>query len=74
MAPCNTKSPSSPGACCTTSILKGRRLYTGNCGDAMAMLLEVDPTRRRLKQGKKPIRLNDRHAVYLSPQEALRLE
>lgn len=63
---------SSPGACCTTSILKGRQLYTGNCGDAMAMVLEVDPDRRRLQ--KKPIRLNDRHAVYLSPQEAMRLQ
>ena len=28
------------------TILKGRKLYTGSCGDAMAMVVELDVARK----------------------------
>lgn len=59
------------GACSVSVVLKGRKLYTANCGDSMALVVKYDPEFKR--PAGPPVPLNDRHAVYLSDNERERL-
>mmetsp|Transcript_30919 Transcript_30919/g.80906 ORF Transcript_30919/g.80906 Transcript_30919/m.80906 type:complete len:398 (+) Transcript_30919:121-1314(+) len=54
-----------PGSCCTTVLIKGRKVYCANAGDSMAVIYEGDD--------RKMTKLNDRHGVEFSKHEIKRL-
>jgi len=54
-----------PGSCCTTVLVKGNRLYCATAGDSLAVIYGPDK--------KTFTKLNDRHGVETSPQEAARV-
>lgn len=58
-----------PGSCCTTVMIKGRKVYCANAGDSMAVIYEKDASGKM-----KMTKLNDRHGVEFSKHEIQRLK
>lgn len=57
-----------PGSCCTTVLIKGRKLYNATAGDSMAVLFQEE------RGAMKMTKLNDRHGCEFSKREIQRLK
>lgn len=57
-----------PGSCCTTVLIKGRKIYNATAGDSMAVLFQEE------RGSMKMTKLNDRHGCEFSKREITRLK
>jgi len=57
-----------PGSCCTTVLIKGRKIYNATAGDSMAVLFQEEGGKMKMTK------LNDRHGCEFSKREITRLK